>query len=691
MSEFFSLPVINDADIFWIEEALGLRFAGERRDVLQALDSGDVEACPGSGKTTLLVAKLAILARKWTARSRGICVLSYTTVARDELEKGVQRVPEAARLLTYPHYVGTIHGFVNSFLALPYLRSYHMGPIGVRFIDDDRCRAVARRIVWEDDRFEPIRKFAIMRAQSSSRKATAGAPKKTAMEVVSELCDALEYRGAELGLDLSAFQLKDPKLPTYEAMTELRRRLRRLGYFFHNDMFAFGERLVAEAPQYPALIRHRFPCVFMDEMQDTQPLHAAMLSRLFPKDACALRQRFGDSDQAIYDGDRGEPEAVPVVDAFPDAQARSLPRSNRFGGWIAARASAVAPSRRVMEGDALHRWGTLKGEPTSSRGHTIFLFGPEAMHERPLQAFGALLCREFDGDTLHHGVFTAIGRVHAPPGQRARKADQLPHSVRDYWNRYEPDTSRRTARPRVLADYLCLAHHRRTESGELGPAITELALGLIHLLEACGAPEFGTRHNPLRQLRAYASERPALWQAIHKWLWDCATMSTPPNPATWPVIRVATEALVRSHQEGGWHRSRQMEPIDAFLAWPEEAIVRAPEQPPRHLYVHQGEDGRSVNIRLGSIHSVKGQTHTATLILDTFFHSCHIGRHFRLLAGRKSPMALDAQRLLYVAMTRPSHLLCVALRASHLGEGKAALGWERRLQDVGWRIEHIAP
>jgi DNA helicase-2/ATP-dependent DNA helicase PcrA len=49
------------------------------------LDTIDFEACPGSGKTTLLVAKLAVLALRWRHRNQGICVLSHTNAARNEI------------------------------------------------------------------------------------------------------------------------------------------------------------------------------------------------------------------------------------------------------------------------------------------------------------------------------------------------------------------------------------------------------------------------------------------------------------------------------------------------------------------------------------------------------------------------------------------------------------------------------
>ena len=131
-----SIPVVTDADIAKAEKYLGVSFDETRRRILRSNDNFDVQACPGSGKTTLLVAKLAVLADRWPHARRGICVLSHTNVARQEIEKKLGGTPVGRRLLAYPHFVGTIHGFVNEFLALPLLRSegYH-----VRLIDNDAC------------------------------------------------------------------------------------------------------------------------------------------------------------------------------------------------------------------------------------------------------------------------------------------------------------------------------------------------------------------------------------------------------------------------------------------------------------------------------------------------------------------------------------------------------------------------
>lgn len=123
-----ALPV-TDAEIEAAATSLGLSaraFHGRdgndpRLDVLRSNKTIDVAACPGSGKTTLLVAKLAILSKRWSAPGAGVCVLSHTNVARLEIEKRLGADSSGRAVLSYPHFVGTIHGFVNQFVALPWL------------------------------------------------------------------------------------------------------------------------------------------------------------------------------------------------------------------------------------------------------------------------------------------------------------------------------------------------------------------------------------------------------------------------------------------------------------------------------------------------------------------------------------------------------------------------------------------
>jgi hypothetical protein len=67
--------------------------------------------------------------------------------------------------------------------------------------------------------------------------------------------------------------------------------------------------------------------------------------------------------------------------------------------------------------------------------------------------------------------------------------------------------------------------------------------------------------------------------------------------------------------------------IEAFLTWEDHpasnsSAVAGPSISKDNIYRYS-QSGPQVSIQLGSIHSVKGQTHTATLVLETFwkFHN----------------------------------------------------------------------
>jgi hypothetical protein len=97
-----------------------------------------------------------------------------------------------------------------------------------------------------------------------------------------------------------------------------------------------------------------------------------------------------------------------------------------------------------------------------------------------------------------------------------------------------------------------------------------------------------------------------------------------------------------------------------------------------------------VEVRVGSIHSVKGETHTATLILDTYYRKHHLETLKPWLVRKKSGGGSENNTLHlrlrqhYVAMTRPSHLVCLAMREDCLTNADVAA-----LQNCGWRVARV--
>ena len=94
----------------------GCCFAGDARNVINSWESNDILACPGSGKTTVLIAKLKLIADELPLKDgRGVCVLSHTNVAVNELKAKLGQ--SAGRLLSYPNFVGTIQTFVDQYIT----------------------------------------------------------------------------------------------------------------------------------------------------------------------------------------------------------------------------------------------------------------------------------------------------------------------------------------------------------------------------------------------------------------------------------------------------------------------------------------------------------------------------------------------------------------------------------------------
>jgi superfamily I DNA/RNA helicase len=82
-----------------------------------------LSARPGTGKTTTVAQYCLDLAADWRRRRepwQGMAVLSYTNVAKDEVEDRIRQTGTAHILLRHPHFVGTLDTFVNQHIFLPH-------------------------------------------------------------------------------------------------------------------------------------------------------------------------------------------------------------------------------------------------------------------------------------------------------------------------------------------------------------------------------------------------------------------------------------------------------------------------------------------------------------------------------------------------------------------------------------------
>ncbi|MBN2838907.1 MAG: ATP-dependent helicase, partial [Fusobacteriaceae bacterium] len=141
-------PITNE-EIEYAEKLLlpeGQTFdENERRKIIRELKSCCVEACPGSGKTTVLIAKLIILANRMPLKNnKGICVLTHTNVAIEEIKKKLGAKSDV--LFKYPNYFGTLQSFIDKYLAIPYYKEKYKK--NVEMIDDAYVNAIYSKIKY---------------------------------------------------------------------------------------------------------------------------------------------------------------------------------------------------------------------------------------------------------------------------------------------------------------------------------------------------------------------------------------------------------------------------------------------------------------------------------------------------------------------------------------------------------------
>lgn len=627
--------------------------ADPRLGVMRSLESLDIEACPGSGKTTLLVAKLAILANRWNLRRQGVCVLSHTNAARSEIGDRLSSTSAGHLLLRHPHFVGTIHSFVNEFLAIPWLRSkgWPIKAIDTEIALNDRWRRLPRgtRSYLERQHYSPA---------------------------------ALGYSQADFGGGGKS---------AYSSSTDTHRNMLKAcqdstaeGYYCFDEMFVWASELLDRCPEVIKTVRARFPMVFVDEVQDNSELQSAFLHRLFMEgDGAVLRQRFGDSNQAIYhrSGATGA-----VTDTFPGPDKADLPNSFRFGQAIADLADplGVRPQKLVGRGPTT---GRVKHDGCQS---VLFLFD-DASVLSVLPAYAQHLIETFSREVLSRGDFTAVAGVH-----RSDKTDRLPRFMGHYAPDYDPDVAGRQPKPGSFAQHLARARLELSASRNTHPVANYCAEGILHLVRQAGVEvPAGLRKSANRCLleRLPNDDSRKLYAELLNRL---IGSRCEPSKEAWtvnlmPAVLAIGEAIAGREIREPW--------AVEFLGWAEGKATEEGGGTPRktaNLFRYPHDDPK-VSIRLGSIHSVKGETHTATLVLESFHQTHHLKKLVPWLAGKRPKAGADNTgedaalverlKLHYVAMTRPSHLLCLAMRSDALTTKE-----REAIQARSWRIiECVAP
>lgn len=649
---------IGDDDIAFAESVLlprGSHFDEERKLFISCLETADLQAVPGSGKTTALLAKLLAMERHLSIPgSPGVLVISHTNAAVNEIRGRIGAI--CPRLFAYPNFVGTIQSFVDAFLAIPsFIKHFGFRP---SCIDADVYNSEIVR------RYQGI---------------NVGAKKwieRQASRDPEELVQMLRF-DSELnltkGLGGKVLLKRAKSSATYKTLSSLKTSVFKSGLLHFEDVFLFANRLLQVDTNVKRLLQSRFKFVFVDEMQDMAPHQHGILEAVFGAecDTDTVYQRIGDADQAIFGGD----SFIDVGGWTPRTKILTLSNSLRLSQPIA----------RILAPFAYERDESFEitGLQSTAILPHLLIFDDDSVGS-VVERFAEIIAKlRFEGkiptdspERYMAVAWNSVWNEDSSPREGKRR-------LIDFCPSFQRSTLRKQEEFNTLADYLyCVDPDDRTlrsaRNGILRAICRALRLGDV-VDPLSGTPFSST--SLVRYLRSeFSDERYGRCNsAILKW--SLKIVAGEPDTALRELRRVLPR-LIKSL--GGNHANA----VD-FLSGVQTVVSEE----------HSENDKNSNSLRfgeiivgLGTVHSVKGQTHTATLYIESAYRNDSgrmyesqrladqfMGKRLNSSAGKH---VKESARMVYVGFSRPTHLLVFAVHKEN---------YDSYLSDIDtskWKIVH---
>lgn len=626
---------ISDQNIESTEKLLlpaGAHFQEDARNVIRCWHSTDVAACPGSGKTTVLLAKLKLLADRMPFENgAGICVLSHTNVAVDEIKKRLSRY--ADKLLSYPNYIGTIQSFVDKFVTMPYLKN-----------------SVGRNVQVVDNL--TYAQYMLNRMQNSEY-SSLNYVIKSSFEASVQFKERLDHIQALYVRNDGALCLKNqkkalagadkPSAKQYNAL--IADLLNNEGIMRYQDTYSYAKAAINDLPEaYTDLFSSRFRYVFIDEYQDCDDAQRQLIDSLFDSSKCTVI-KIGDSDQAIYNSsEETTPDWVPRDGFLP------ISTSCRYNQEIA---------------DVICRLKKDNNKIVTLAGNTgvkpvLLVFDLEKI-DRVIVGFIDVL----DSHRLYdkNGIYKAIGFI--------RKEEASGLKIGSYWAGFDGSAKKQSEYNYwALIDDICA----NLLDGKLYKAeriVRKLICRIFHYARIKHSIS-GKEYSVVTLKKKLDDE---YWDIYRQWIYELSGLRDIERKTIDCIMRQKINELLKiSNPQAG----------DVFDCLPayfldETVVVNQLGKTEKNIFI---DPIRGRRIEFDTIHGVKGETHDATLYLETDRKGASDLRRILPYFGIGKPGDPNlydySRKLAYVGMSRPKKLLCVAMQSETYvkSNGVFANDWE---------------
>ena len=611
---------INKAEKIFLKN--GQSFDEERRTFIKYIaKSLHLQACPGSGKTTALLAKLYILSEKMPfEKNQGICVLTHTNVAIDIIKKKMGE--KANRMFNHPNFFGTIQSFVDRYLAIPaYIKCFGYRP---NYIDTELfCGKILKYK-------KGLESNTWLKKHKGSYDSVVDFVADIDVEFVS-----LEEKSFNID-----FKIKNKQSDTYKLFEKIFKEIFDQGYIRFKDAFSLSKLYLNTIPEISNIFSSRFKYVFIDEAQDTSTIQKDIKEKCFNKNV--IIQWIGDVNQGIMNDNYTEAAWEPKKNNRYEVM--NLTKSHRISQPIANVVKNVA----IKPYDELHGCDTIPIKP-------IIIVFDDSTKDKVLKKFAELVCTKkanYNGEekSLYDISLCSGNPVKAVGWIRKEKKDGL--IIKSYFPDFNKEITNinKIYFPNLFTMYELSKNVRPREFKNRTISCILEALSLSNI----NSPK-NRKYSKLELIRLINETDKnllsELFTSIAKYYVEHDFEKFSKN-----ILNCISSLKFNLENNSiKYLEERNLRDVLNIQSVNERNIFK------------KTINGTEVSIPIDTVHGIKGETHTATLYLETKYFKNSIKYFYKELINQKNSKESDSQRknqalkIAHVAFSRPTHLLCISI------------------------------
>ncbi|MCW4470236.1 UvrD-helicase domain-containing protein [Flavobacterium sp. MFBS3-15] len=242
-----------------------------------------VKACPGSGKTYSIAARISKLLRDSQGKDIRLGITSFTNTAIFEIEDKLASEFNTHIPLMHPHFLGTIDSFLNTFVFLPFGHLVMGCPSRPELIGEPHGHWNMKRYALDYDQYFD----------------------KTSFNLVGELIPLAPYQAFHFTWN---YHNKNGSVNGNIAnIIKSKQALFKRGYANQADANYISLRILQKYPLIRRNLADKFTHLLIDECQDTTEVQMAIIDLLYEA-GCHNIMLVGDRDQSIFEWNDAKPE-----------------------------------------------------------------------------------------------------------------------------------------------------------------------------------------------------------------------------------------------------------------------------------------------------------------------------------------------------------------------------------------------